>query len=201
MSLKKLLEHTYVKLLVIALTLVLSVVLGVRIGQSLPGSVSHQPVPVDAMRQGVSGPPQMNLHTGDLFPPESVLTANQEWIMFDRLYEGKPALVLFVSLKCGPCVELLQSWDQVLSDRVADGVQQIVALSLRAPLPAEYKGLFEKVQLVRYDGDIWRSLYNQDFWPTLVGIDNNGFISHIQYGYEQTIDFELVERFFKQTSQ
>lgn len=62
-------------------------------------------------------------------------------------------------------------------------------------VPIEYTGLFEGATVAFYNREYWEKTYHQVFWPTLVGVDESGFILHVQYGFTGALDHEVVSRF------
>lgn len=199
---KKLTEESYktlaVKLVVVGIVMLASVAGGVYVGGALSDrNRSDLPTVVAADSGNHGGPPRLSLALGDTFPPEQVI-CNGLQTDFGNLVRDRDAIVLFTSTRCDPCLDLLRFWNSICVERVRDNVLQIVVLADSEKIPPEYVGLFSKVTVVYYRAEEWRTRYNQDFWPTIVGVDNSGFITHIQYGFEQTIDHELTRRFCDQ---
>lgn len=183
------------RVLLVGIVLLASVAGGVYVGHALTdrSTSPSPPQPVDGDNHG--GPPRMSLSPGDLFPPE-LARVDEKATDFGSLLHDREAIVVFVSMQCSPCLDLLRFWSAVCRNRIRDDVLQIVVLADSTTIPPEYLGLLTGFSLVRYHASTWKELYNQDFWPTIVGVDNNGFITHLQYGFEQSIDHELAQRFF-----
>ncbi|MDH3892807.1 MAG: hypothetical protein OEV49_17225 [candidate division Zixibacteria bacterium] len=134
---------------------------------------------------------------GDLFPLEDYVDRDGVPGNFEQLLGGRPALLLFVSYDCEPCLVLLRAFKKNFADKVRPEVQVIVCLrDDRGPPPAEFEGLFEGFELAYYQGEYWQKTYFMGFWPTIIGVDGSGFVHSIQFGYESYIDIELAKFFF-----
>ena len=65
----------------------------------------------------------------------------------------------------------------------------------RGDIPEQYRPLLENTRLVYYDARYYRDRYHMVVFPTVVGVDAAGFVQHIQFGFDGTVDPEIVEYF------
>jgi hypothetical protein len=135
---------------------------------------------------------------GDLFPLEDYVDGQGKPGDFEQLLGGRPTLLLFLSYTCEPCHGLLKAFKKYYLEKLRPDVQLYVCLrqEFGSP-PPEFAGLFDDFELIYYDGAHWSLSYNMGFWPTIIGVDGSGFVRHIQFGYENYIDYELADFFFK----
>ena len=135
--------------------------------------------------------------TGDLFPLEDYWDSEGNRGNFETLLKDTNTIAIFVSQSCGPCIDLMKFWKLRMQEHLRPNVQAIACMDReRGHLVSAYEGLFDDMTVVYYDGTLWRERYNMDFTPVIIGIDNSGFVQHIQFGFDDYIDFELVDYFF-----
>lgn len=141
--------------------------------------------------------PRMILAPGDLFPYEPLRYAEGTSGNFEDLLGDQNALLYFVEPHCKPCNNILKFRRDSMRERLLPGVKEIIVIpDSYESIPDEFAGFFEGAKVVYYDRQHWERTYHQVMWPTVVGVDESGFIIHIQYGYENAVDYELVTRFF-----
>ncbi len=139
----------------------------------------------------------VNFEVGDLFPLEDYTDSDGQQENFEYLLKDKKSILLFFSLHCGPCFDLLRFWQANLRQRLQPGVQVIACLNKNlSSIPDEYVGLVAGMHVVFYDVEYWHDTYDMAFWPTIIGVDESGFVTHIQFGYTGYIDYELINYFF-----
>ncbi|PWB76082.1 hypothetical protein C3F09_01175 [candidate division GN15 bacterium] len=140
--------------------------------------------------------PFLAFKVGDLFPLEYYTSITGSTGKFGDLLKDRESIVLMVSLDCPPCQQLLRFWKTNMQSRLKAGVQ-VVAMVPRATggIAPEYAGLFDGCTVTFHDREYWTKTYHHVFWPVIVGVDNSGFVTHIQFGFDGTIDFEIVQRF------
>jgi hypothetical protein len=134
---------------------------------------------------------------GDLFPLVDYSTHDGDSGNFEDLLKGKKSLIMFVTLGCDPCHELLQLMQVELVDRALPGVQFIVCLA-DSPngIPPEYKGLFSGMHVLICDAHYWSEVYDMHVFPSIVAVDRSGFVTHVQFGFLGFLDYQLTRHFF-----
>lgn len=75
---------------------------------------------------------------------------------------------------------------------------QVIALlpDNKRAIPPEYEGLFQGMRVFIHGLRLWQDTYHHVFWPTIIGVDGSNFVTHVQYGFDNAIDYQLAERFF-----
>ena len=196
---KSFFQSTYTKIAVGAVLAFAGVLGGIYIGYGLTIGRDQKKDPY----QSSSAPTKeasdkvLNLKIGDAFPPESYTDATGQAGNFESLLKDQEAVILFASVGCEPCLDLLRYIQQSMLSRLRPGVQVVLVIDRNQwPFPEEYKGLAERLQVAIVDGDYWRQTYNWVFWPITIGVDNSSIIRHVQYGYANAIDYELVEYYY-----
>ena len=190
-----LLHSFYAKMIFAAVVGFLGIASGIYVGYAIVEEKSPPRAPV---LQSEVNEPFVTLDPGDLFPFEEYSDVAGKSGNFDSLLRGRNSLLLFVTFDCGPCIDFLKFWKLRMKDRLLSDVHVILCLSRRrGGIPPEYAGLVAGMQVVYYDEELWRERYHLVFWPMVVGVDTSGFVHHIQYGFEDFLDFELIEYFFQ----
>ena len=186
-----LLRSVYVKVLFGAVLGFVAVVGGMLVGNAiLNRDAEISPLfdysPVESELDGQ----YVTFTDGDLFPLEDYVDSDGVPGNFEILLGGRPTLLLFVSYTCQPCHTLLRAFKKTFAEKVRPNVQVVVCLrGDRGQPPPEFEGLFEGFELAYYDGDHWHQTYRMGFWPTIIGVDGSGFVQHVQFGYENYIDY------------
>jgi hypothetical protein len=189
------LQSIYTKIVFACVLAAAGVALGIYVGFA---AVKRAPVTGAPELTKSAGAPHMNLHPGDLFPWESYSTVSGQKSSFEALLQDRNTILMFVSLDCSPCLDLLKYASQQMKVRLNPGVQVIACLNASDPdIPSEYRGLFKGITIIYIDDRRWRTEYQLAVWPTIVGVDRSGFVRHIQIGYDDAVDHELVEYFFR----
>jgi hypothetical protein len=168
------------------------------VGGAYVGKKFFYPKPVEAQINPdlKLQPFHLNLRNGDLFPLEDFVTPQGTSGNFEQLLANRESIIFFVDLDCEPCHDFLRFWNTTLSKRLKPGVQVIACLpeSPRA-IPAEFSGLLQNKSVVFVKAETWKERYNLVFNPIITGTDNSGFITHIQYGFADEVDYEFTQRF------
>ncbi|MGD8922949.1 MAG: hypothetical protein PVH24_06840 [Candidatus Zixiibacteriota bacterium] len=139
----------------------------------------------------------VTLVPGDSFPPETYTDTAGKVGNFRDLLLGKNSLVVFANLYCEPCHDFLRLFQKHLRHQLQKKAQVIVCLSThQRPVPEEYQGLMAGCELIFYDDATWSDKYRMRFWPSLIVVDQYGFVNHVQLGYDGYIDYELFDYIF-----
>jgi thiol-disulfide isomerase/thioredoxin len=135
---------------------------------------------------------------GDHFPWEDCLYPDGSRGDFDALRDGRPALYIFSSTSCGPCLSLLAYLHKVREEKLREDVMLVVCVpSDLRPVGEDFAEVAEGMKLVFIDRAYWAAQYQIAFWPTIVGVDASGFVQHIQFGYPEELDKEIPLYFFR----
>jgi len=187
-------KSVYTKILVSAILVFIGITSGIYVGNAL---VDKQPASQAEAPQPSANEPFVTFDAGDLFPPEEYTDLSGHTGNFSDLIDGRPTIFIFVTMQCGPCIDLLQFWKMRMQERLRPGVQVVVCVKHDVTsVPPEYEGLLEGVRVVRYDDALWKRKYHLDFWPTIAGVDGSGFVQHVQSGFAKYIEHDLVDYFF-----
>jgi len=194
MSSTKLLSNYYVKVLITGVIAFIGVCGGVYLGYALIGEEKPQPEPREHRSVDV-GPSAMNLSVGDLFPLENCSLPNGDASNFEDILSGQKTLLVFASVGCPPCTEFFEYFKTIESD-IKDDVQVVVSLSNHNPvITDEYQRLMASYTKVFMNADRFADEYNIVVYPTIIGIDQHGFIKHIQYVPTDWLEREIAEEF------
>ncbi len=193
----KLLESIYFKMLFGAVIAFAGIAGGIYVGFAL---VDKSPQEIGVSRLAPTGDhevqPWVEFDIGDLFPLDDYFELDGSVAGFEQLLQGKKTVLIFTSFGCEPCLKLLQTWGRDVAPKLADNVQVIVCATRDADaVPDEYRPLLEKAKLIYYDERYYRDKYHMAFFPTVVGVDASGFVQHIQFGFDGTIDYEIMDYF------
>ncbi len=206
---KNLFESMYVKVIFIAVTLFIGISSGIYVGYAYIGAngeaVSDNNATTEthgdhSNGEGIDLDEQfVNFGAGDLFPLESYVDKNNNKGNFENLLQNKATIFLFVSLTCTPCHDMLLYWNLNIQDKLNKDVQVVVCLREKdGEVPVEFMGLLENKQLVFFDGDHWSLQYDMAFWPTIIAVDESGFVRKVQLGFENYIHYDIANYFFVQ---
>ncbi|MFZ1682532.1 MAG: hypothetical protein WAU88_00235 [Candidatus Zixiibacteriota bacterium] len=151
----------------------------------------------EAVRTDGGPSPTLAIAAGDLFPLEGYSDREGNIGNFEQLIQGRKCLLVFVNFDCPACHNLLKYRKDKMMSRLRSDVKVIICMARREKgLPDEYAGLVSDLPVVYFDGPRWLSVYRMAYWPTIVSVDNSGFIRHIQIGYDDAIDREIVDEFY-----
>ncbi len=192
--LEKLANNYFVKALVVTIVVIVGVAGGVYIGYAF---IDQKTIPIaeDGARPEPTESMNFTFGVGDLFPLEDFTTLLGETANFEQLLMGKPTLLVFASTGCEPCEKFFNFFSTV-EPQLNDDVQTIVCLADRNPdIPESYSSFLENKTAVFVDTDYFLSYYNVNVYPTLVGIDEHGFVTHIQYVPTDWLDREIAEQY------
>ena len=193
----KLLDSVYLKMLFGAVIVFSGIAGGIYAGFALVDRspekiVAAKPHPVDYSESQ----PWVEFNIGDLFPLDNYIEPDGSIANFEQLLSGKRTVLIFTSFGCEPCIKLLRTWVSDVTPRLADDVQVVVCATHKAEgIPDEYRPLLEKVKLIFHDERYYRDKYHMAFFPTVFGVDASGFVQHIQFGFDGTIDYEIMDYF------
>jgi hypothetical protein len=105
-------------------------------------------------------------------------------------------LVVFADLECEACIRLLSYLEKACPDHLSAGAHVVIVSPLenrnRATL---FRQESEDFTWLFIDKEHWRNVYHLEVWPMALGVDSSGIITHIQFGFDGHLDFELIQRF------
>jgi len=130
--------------------------------------------------------------SGDHFPWESYLTLEGDSSSYEALRDGRPAIFIFATTGCRPCLSLLAHWqDEVQAQLRSDVLVALCVPADMAPLPEDFLALTGDLPITLIDRDYWGTMYDMSFWPTIIAVDGSGFVQHIQIGYANVLDAQF----------
>ncbi|MGD8605405.1 MAG: hypothetical protein PVH24_07515 [Candidatus Zixiibacteriota bacterium] len=192
-QLKSLFQLTISKVIFIIVCSFVGAVSGLYVGRAMLDERTHA---APYFVTDSSAFPDVGFGPGESFPPEEYTEESGAKGNFRDILLGKSSLVIFADLNCEPCYKLLYAFQTELLQRLRPDVQVIVCLPLEGgPVREKYQGLVVGCHVVHFDSDTWLQRYNLGTHPTLVGVDQYGFVIHIQFGYIGLIEHRLAEYF------
>lgn len=169
---------------------------GMYLGGLLSGDGDNNPETIARQLYFERRGTNLNLVPGDLFPLESYTSAQGATGNFEMLLADKKTVFIFLSMDCEPCFELAKLWQTELLERVKENVQVVVMLREGiGTLAPEFATLLNGITVVYINHDYWLTTYNLITWPTIIGVDNSGFIVAIQETFPGYLDMNLVNYF------
>ncbi len=157
---------------------------------------TKEPVPAIAQPLPGSAELSMTFGTGDAFPSEDFTDREGNTGNFESLLKDKETILFFTHFGCETCHDLLKFWKEKIQSRLHDDVQCVVCMERAGgDVPIEYAGLVDGMNVIFYDGDRWRNFYQMEFWPTIVTVDEDRMVTHVQFGFDYTIDYEIIRRY------
>jgi hypothetical protein len=194
-------KSTYTKIIIGAVLAFAGVVGGIYVGYGL--TVGKENRVAEGAQVAVtaaiteSSEIAVRFAAGDAFPPEIYFDQTGTQREFDSLLRVKSSVIIFATTTCGPCLDLVRYAHDRMLKRLKESVQVVVILDRgQWPPPQEYVGLFQGINVCLVDHAHWQADYHWVFWPIIVGTDNSGIIQHMQYGYTNAIDREIVELYY-----
>ena len=157
---------------------------------------SHQPAE-NVFESETGYEPTLSFGIGERFPPERFIGLDGDTGTFSDLLRDRETVLLFVSFGCDPCITLIEDWHSDIAHRLRPGVQTILCKALPAQIPDEYKSLCDSMSVACYDYYHWRDTYDLSFSPVLIGVDNTGMVTDVQFGYYGLLDRNLERRYFE----
>lgn len=187
-------KNTLFKGLALVTVIFVGVTLGVYLGYALVGTRTIQQSDLEHRVVDV-GESAMNLSVGDLFPLEDCTLPDGTRTSFEDILSGHKTLLVFASAGCEPCTEFF-NYFKTIKSHVQDDVQILVSLSDHNPeLSEQYRQLLDSYTNVFMDADMFAEKYNIVVYPTVLGIDRSGFITHIQYVPKDWLEDDLEREY------
>jgi len=135
---------------------------------------------------------------GDHFPWENFLYPDGTQGDFDAMRNGRPAIYVFSSTSCGPCLSLLSDLQKAQKDGMLGDPMLVVCVpSDLRPVSEDFLNLCEGMKLVFIERAYWAAQYQIEFWPTVIAVDGSGFVQHIQFGYPNEFDKAFQRLYFR----
>lgn len=167
---------------------------GVYLGYAVQGRAPLVPVRPVSQYRDMSIEGRFVHQPGARFPNDTLSTGKGRHITFDEYFDGKPAVLLFWSFGCDPCISQAQLWHEQMDPVVRSDVKVAVCLD-EADQSAEaaHEELLEGKEVVYVGYGRLIVLHNLVIRPTIISVDSAGIITHIQYGDSPYFDQRLVE--------
>jgi hypothetical protein len=191
------LESVYFKIAFGAVLAFIGVAAGVYVGFGLSGRSVGQPEGLPLSQEDFeANADYVRFQQGELFPLEPCREADGNETNFEQVLFRQPTVVLFESMHCGRCRDLLEFWQANLAPVLRPDVQVVACFDRYGPeLTEEYAELLAGIRVVFYDEKRFHEEYGLDTFPSIVGIDASGFIQHFQIGFPSAVDRELWKMF------
>jgi len=124
----------------------------------------------------------VNLHVGERFPNEFATAWDGSETEFKTLFDGTPTVIMFWSLECESCVAQAELWSKTIEPVIMNSIKQVVCLAdgYGSPIPKAYSHLLEDKILFFPDFDLLGEKYYLLSTPTIIALDGQGIIQHVQ---------------------
>lgn len=143
---------------------------------------------------GITDEMRLPFGPGDPFLSIQLETIQGDELHIDQHLNGKKTALLIAALDCGPCVDFMNQWDQIVTPNLKSNTQVIVLSSIADSSPIEELPDYLKDKKVfQIDREQLEDKYNIQSYPTAIVIDENGTVISIQYGQQQGIDRKILE--------
>lgn len=185
----------FVRILVTAVVICIGVAGGLLIGYKLLG-VTVEPEEVEASpafdEEKARQNPLPTVGAGDLFPPLALAEpSDTTQTLFDIVY-GQPTVLIIIGAGCRPCENLLWYWKTQIEPHQSENVRLILARpDYTRPFDSDEAELVADRPFVVYRGHEARDLCNIRALPTVFTIDAQGFIQHVQLGFDDILDYQI----------
>jgi len=188
-------KSTMSKSLLLGITIFIGVASGIFIGYQIISKNEVSAISTNV--SGVSGVPEkmhLKFGTGDRFPPLIFETPDSTKVESAALFSSKKTAVIFAEPGCPACQDFFELWNQIVTPKLKEGVQEVVILSSNdSNATSEFQGLLEDKTVCLIDMDTFKQEYNLLISPTVLALDESGVVRQIQYGMRDGIDFEILK--------
>ena len=134
------------------------------------------------------------LDIGSRFPDEVYYSSPRDSGTFAQLLASGPTVLLLWTPGCESCEYQALLWDSVMEPLLLPGVREVVCLPLAYLDSADVPAVFtHNKQCIFVHDERFRSQYNFIVGPTIVAVDQQGFVAAIQYAYSPSFTAELIE--------
>ncbi|MGH8015021.1 MAG: hypothetical protein ACREBV_02400 [Candidatus Zixiibacteriota bacterium] len=185
----------FAKHLFFTIIVFIGVVSGILIGYQLISKKQASALSTEV--SGISDVPdnmRLKFGQGDLFPEVFFFAADSTKCDLRATFRGKKCAVIFAELECVPCQDFFEQWNQIVTQNLKEGVQELVVISkeqisINGQLPEALEGMSVRI----LDLEEFKKVQNLVIFPTVVTIDEQGIVRHIQYGLRGGIDYEILK--------
>lgn len=179
----------------IGVAVCIGIISGIYFGNLLVGE-PNLPVVASNLPGDLGVPDELKLPfgPGDPFPSIQLETIQGDELQLQQHLYGKRTALLIAALECGPCVDFMNQWNQMVTPNLKSNTQEIVLISLADSSPLEELPDYLKGKIVfQIEREQLEVKYNIHNYPTAIAIDENGTVISIQYGQQYGVDDEILE--------
>ena len=183
------------KIFIFVLTISLGISIGIFVGYAIiEKDQPHFHGPEVSEFTGVPADMLLKFEAGDSFPELNYYTRQQEHGILTELIEEKRCALIFISPDCSACPTHLEQWNQVVTQKLRQNVQEIVLTQLEPiTFQSELPEYLNGKTLCFIDLEDFKSRFNLTILPTTVILDEMGKVHHIQYGLKGGIDYDILK--------
>lgn len=167
---------------------------GVIVGKSTWQSSVSIPIARQSSLAWIDEGSRLRLSLGDKFPPVPYITAGGSKGNASDLFEGEGAVYLFWSLGCHGCLTQARLWNRTMEPALKDSFRSVVFLDEKYTSEVDrYADLLGDMQVVFVDMSRLTEDLNLVTLPTIIAVDGEGRVLHVEYEEDYAFDRELVE--------
>lgn len=190
------LYSTYARVIIGSFIAFLGISLGIYAGFALTGN-KMKVLEVPVSQSASSANREMYISPGDNFPDEFYYDSIGNSFDFHELLKDKKTILVFSLWGCGPCTDFIKDFLGKMVHHLQPEIQVVFIEDKNNPdIPPEYVEQASQLKIVFVDMSQWVTTYDLSMWPTIIGVDKESKILHIQFGYPKAIDPRLAEYFF-----
>lgn len=134
-----------------------------------------------------------SFESGDLFPLLDVKVQDGSIRNFEDILFGHQSAVIFVSVGCSVCDDLLSLWTSEVNPCLSNSSLVVIcsADDTEATSERRYSSI-KNCLTVRADKEEFFDFYRINIFPTIVTVDEYGLVVNIQAGYSDRIDQAIL---------
>jgi hypothetical protein len=166
-----------------------AVFLGTRFGLAVRGGDGSELTPETLSNQS-------SVKIGDVTPILNISRLKGVPASLSEVIAGRKTLIGFLTPGCGPCKDLLADWSSESVLASADWQTVIVAVGT----PDEVADEFPETIKARFpiyfcDEGLLNQVCKINIFPTLMGIDQKGFVRFVASGYSRRISRSFFDKY------
>lgn len=197
---KNLLNLSYLKIVTAAILITVGVASGIYVGYKLLGVEvveTKASAKADNMQKSMDDwDNNINIELGNLFPREEIILPDGSTDNFENILNGKKTILFFSSVNCGKCTEIHNFWQSVVAPVADKNLQVLICIDkseMSFELSEQKKDFLKDKILIYYDQQLWVEKYDLQIIPSVVGIDNHGFVQAIQTGFHEKLTTDIMK--------
>lgn len=182
-------QSVYTKILVGAVLVFVGIASGIWVGFAL--TESKRSIPPHSQSNSLQK--KLRIYLGDIFPLLPIETCEGVVSNFEDILMGHPSVVIFAKPGCSPCEDMFNFWETDVLPLMSDNYERFICIDKAdTGSLASYSHLLAEYTCVLVDESVFVAEYGLIAWPTVFTTDRFGFVTHIQAGFDSTVNWELI---------